>query len=750
LLFEKETLARASANNKELRKDEQAMNKSVGFRRAVFTMSAVFLLALVTSGCEAEKEKSKAKESPAPIVANTKVADVDGDRIINADSEAGSWLSHGRTYDEQRFSPLDQINTDSVEKLGLAWYFDTDVDRGLEASPIVVDGVIYTTGAWSMVYALDARSGELLWKYYPKVPGMSGFEACCGVVNRGVAVWKGRVYVGTLDGRLVALNAENGKVAWEVRTTPSDKPYTITGAPRIVKGKVIIGNGGAEMGVRGYFTAYAADTGKQLWRFYTVPGNPELAFESPELEMAAKTWKGGEWWKLGGGGTAWDSMAYDPQLDLLYVGVGNGSPWVRHIRSPGGGDNLFLSSIVAVRPDTGEYVWHYQTTPGDNWDFTATQHMILADLEIKGKVRKVIMQAPKNGFFYVLDRETGEFISAENYVPTNWATHVDASTGRPVENPQIADYAEDLQLVTPAPVGGHNWHPMAFNPQTGLVYIPANEVYFPFGINSKFKLIKGWNIGVQELAGSEDLEELAMIQAGNKGRLLAWNPVTQTEAWRVEYNDPGNGGVLTTAGNLVFQGTIDGHLKAYSADTGELLWQVETNTPVMAPPVTYSVDGQQYLAVMAGWGGSISLSWGDIGKSDRPTIKYESRLQVFKLGGNATLPTPFPARAFPEPPPLVASTELVDSGRDLYHAYCGVCHGGGAAGGGTLPDLRYMSEETHQQFMGIVYGGAYQERGMIGFHEQMDMREVESIHAFIIKRAHDLKSELAQIKSHKQ
>lgn len=415
---------------------------------------------------------------------------VDGARIEAADSEPGNWLAHGRTYDESRHSPLDQINVETISDLGLQWYFDTGTDRGLEASPIVVDGIMFTTGSWSVVFAHDARTGELIWEYDPEVPKAWGSNACCDVVNRGAAVWKGRVYVGTIDGRLVALDAATGEEVWDVNTIDRTRPYTITGAPRIVKDKVIIGNGGAEYGVRGYVSAYNADTGEEEWRFYTIPGNPDDGFESPAMEAAAKTWTG-EWWKVGGGGTAWDSFAYDPEMNLLYIGVGNGSPWNQTERSPGGGDNLYLSSIVAVNPDTGEYVWHYQTTPGETWDYTATQHMILTDLEINGENRKVIMQAPKNGFFYVLDRATGEFISAEAYVPITWATHVDPETGRPVETENARYQAENpfstmsdedkiatLKGMTddeiegafqkPSPYGGHNWHPMSYNPDTGL------------------------------------------------------------------------------------------------------------------------------------------------------------------------------------------------------------------------------------------------------------------------------------------
>ncbi|MCZ6502168.1 MAG: PQQ-dependent dehydrogenase, methanol/ethanol family, partial [Gammaproteobacteria bacterium] len=444
---------------------------------------------------------------------------MNAERIGNAGDEPGNWLAHGRTYDEQRFSTLDQINDSNAQDLGLAWYFDTGTDRGLEATPIVVDGIMYSTGSWSVVFANNAQTGELIWEYDPEVPKPWGANACCDVVNRGVAVWKGKVYVGTIDGRLVALDAVTGVEVWDVNTIDRSKPYTITGAPRIIKDKVIIGNGGAEYGVRGYVTAYDTETGDQQWRFYTVPGDPSEGFESAAMEDAAKTWTG-QWWTMGGGGTVWDSMAYDPELNQLYIGVGNGSPWNQVIRSPGGGDNLYLSSIVALNPDNGEYIWHYQTTPGDTWDYTATQHMILAELEINGEMRKVILQAPKNGFFFVLDRTNGEFISAKPYVPITWATHVDPESGRPVEtdnaryqvaNPlsaltpeqQIAALSamssEDIEKAfhKPSPYGGHNWHPMAYSPDTGLVYIPAQDIPYAYGNEPQFIHEEGrWNLAI--------------------------------------------------------------------------------------------------------------------------------------------------------------------------------------------------------------------------------------------------------------
>ena len=692
---------------------------------------------------EATNETGAAVGTSAEAIRSA-VAEIDGEAIIRANEQPGNWMSHGRTYDEQRHSPLTPIDTENVDQLGLAWYADLDTSRGLESTPIVVDGVMFNTGTWSTVFAHDAVTGEQIWKYDPEVPREWGAYACCDVVNRGVAAWKGKVYVGTLDGRLVALDAGTGEPVWEVRTTPKDRPYTITGAPRVVKDRVVIGNGGGEYGVRGYVTAYDAETGKQDWRFYTVPGNPAEPFEGEHLERAASTWRGGEWWTVGGGGTVWDSMAYDPELDLLYLGVGNGSPWNRHVRSPGGGDNLYLSSIVAVRPDTGEYVWHYQTTPGESWDYTATQHMILADIEIGGETRKVIMQAPKNGFFYVLDRATGEFISAEAYVPITWASHVDPETGRPVENPE-ADYGEQPQLTLPAPYGGHNWHPMTYSPDTGLVYIPALDIPFMFGQDNAFKYNEEtWNTGVDTTLGAppDDVDEELAIRSMVKGHLAAWDPVEQREVWRVQHSGSWNGGMVSTAGGLLFQGRADGMFAAYAADDGELLWETPAHTGIMAAPVTYSVDGEQYVTVVAGWGGAFGIASGI--PAEEGNVIRKGRILTYKLGGDAELPEPpQPEFDFPEPPPMTASTATVEQGEDLFHQYCSVCHGAGAVSSGVLPDLRYMDAQTHDIFQGIVLGGAYRDRGMVSFSHVLDTAKAEAVHAYLIKRAHDAKKERA-------
>ena len=696
-------------------------------RRRIFIISVIFLG--VTACGKTEQTAGDAEKQPAATATQSSIADVDGQRIITADSEPQNWLSHGRTYGEQRFSPLKQINDQNLDQLGLAWFLDLSNSRGLEATPLVVDGVMYTTGVFNIIYAIDAKTGKELWHYDPKVPGNWLRYVCCGPVNRGVAVWKGKIYEGLMDGRLIAVDAAAGKLVWEVRTTDKDQPYSITGAPRVVNGKVIIGNGGAEFGVRGYVTAYDAESGKQVWRFYTVPGNPADGFESPAMAMAAKTWSG-EWWKLGGGGTAWDSFSFDPELNLLYIGTGNAGPWPPEIRSPGGGDNLFVSSIVAVNADTGEYVWHYQTTPRDRWDYTAAQQMILADMKINGKMRKVIMQAPKNGFFYVLDRATGELLSAKNFSPVNWASHIDMKTGRPVLIEENL-YGEEGKLIIPSPQGAHDWHSMSYSPLTGLVYIPEQEMWWLYSRDPNFKHKKwSWNIGANPNASVPGAwEKMRDV----KGSLLAWNPVTQTKAWQVPLPDPWNGGVVSTAGNLVVQGEADGRFVIYSADKGEKLWAMDIQTGAVAAPITYMVDGEQYIAVNAGWGGALV----QIGGTISAVHHAPGRVLAFKLGGTAKLPDLPPSPRVPQPPAMTASKETVARGQGLYGGNCANCHGFDAVSGGAMPDLRYMSPETHGLFNDIVLKGILVNSGMASFSDVLSEDDVKAIHAYLISRAHE-------------
>ncbi|ODP36316.1 PQQ-dependent dehydrogenase, methanol/ethanol family [Sphingomonas turrisvirgatae] len=666
---------------------------------------------------------------------------VDHARLKSADRTPGEWMAPGRTYGEQRFSPLDQINADNAAKLGLAWFADIKVDRGVEASPLMIDGVLYNIEPWNVTVAYDATTGRELWRFDPKVDREKGRLACCDIVTRGLAAWRDKVIIATLDGRLIAIDAKSGKQAWSVDTLEPVWPYTITGAPRVFDGKVIIGNAGAEGAARGYVTTYDAETGKQLWRFYTVPGDPAKPQADKAMDMAAKTWTG-EWWRRGGGGTVWDSIVYDPELDLVYIGVGNGGPWPQAYRSPGGGDNLFLSSIVALRAKTGEYVWHYQTTPGEQWDYTATQSMILADLTIEGRKRKVLMQAPKNGFFYVLDRATGKLISAEPYVTMNWASGIDKATGRPIENPE-ARYGEVPVLITPGPGGGHNWHPMAYSPQTGLAYFPVSEMYMAFSINPAFKQTPGnmSQLGIST-TGYDLTRKAAADYAAKNNRywLTAWDPVAQKERWRVPYPLRGSGGILATAGNLVFQGTIHGTLAAYRADTGAKVWDMPVNQVPIAAPISYMIDGVQYIAVNAGWGGGL----GHAASAKAFSFALASpRLLVFKLGGTAKLPAMANAAVELErPADTTADAAVIARGEQLYAQNCASCHAERARGG--VKDLRRMSRATHAEFKDIVLKGTRMEKGMVSFADVLSEGDTDAVHAYLIRRTNEDWEELSK------
>ncbi|MEH6569263.1 MAG: PQQ-dependent dehydrogenase, methanol/ethanol family [Halioglobus sp.] len=689
----------------------------------------VFLIATILVGCGQ-------REAVAPVAPSQ--ASVQTDQ---------GWELHGNDWGEQRYSGLDHVNTENIEKLGLSWFFDLYTRRGIEATPLVIDGVMYVTSSWSMVYALDARNGELKWFYDPKVERAFMAKGCCDVVNRGVAYHEGKVYVGTYDGRLVALNAEDGAVIWDVQTTDRDQSYTISGAPRIAKGKVVIGNGGAELGVRGYVSAYDASSGELAWRFYTVPGNPADGFENALMEKIAKTWTG-EWWKWGGGGTVWDSMVYDPELDLLYIGVGNGSPWNQALRSPGGGDNLFLASIVALRPDTGEYVWHYQTGPGETWDHTATQHIILSELEINGEKRKVLMQAPKNGFFYVIDRATGELLSANNYTEVSWASGIDMETGRPIETPGARNF-EEGNVTLPGNGGGHNWPPMSFNPQTGLVYIPVMS--FPSTFHAPVDDLDTlpdqglWNLGFDTTAMAPPAlpqKELDQYMDNTfTGQLVAWDPLKQEARWRHDYGRISFSGTLSTAGNLVFQGDVYGNFNAFDAQSGKQLWSQPAQTSVMAAPITYSIDGEQYVAVAVGYGGGAAAEGGAL--SNGWKMQNKSRVLVYKMGGEIALP-PMPAneRIMPEPAPATADQNVIAQGQKYYQRHCRYCHGDGLRTGNLNPDLRWSSAEIHEQWQSIVIDGSLTPLGMIGFKNYLTPDNAEAIRQYVLSEAGVLYEEL--------
>ena len=663
--------------------------------------------------------------SPAePTSITAEAPAIDAQAIARAGNE--TWLTYGRTYDEQRFSPLRQINAENISQLGLAWSYDTGQYRGHEATPLVADGVMYLTSTWAIVHALDARTGQVLWVTDPGTPRASGRMVCCDAVNRGAALWGDSIYVGTVDAHLVRINRANGEIIWSVDTRENNVHYSITGAPRIVKGLVIIGNGGAELGARGYVSAYDGQTGELVWRFWTVPGNPADPLEHPALEAALPTWTG-EWWKHGGGGTVWDALAYDPELDLLYVGTGNGAPWSRALRSPGGGDNLYLSSVLALRPDTGDLVWYYQTTPGDNWDYTATQHIMLADIELDGSVRKVLMQAPKNGFFYVIDRVTGELLSAENYALTTWASHVDATTGRPVEIETGVYDSSGGRAIFPSALGGHNWHPMAFNPNLNHVYVPKQDMAGIYTVERNFDPRTGINNNGNQLPADEAIEAM-QARPPSRSYLLAWDPVKQAPAWEIEHPSGPNGGVLATASNLVLQGTADGYFKVFDGEQGRTLYQQSLEIGVIAPPITYTMDGEQYITVIAGAGGA-GLRQSEVLRHKQNT----GRVFTFKLGANKPIPEVADKHVVDVTPPENFGTpSQVAEGKALYHRVCARCHGMSVVSNGILRDLRYATPTIHDNWNNIVLGGMFEALGMAAFDDLLDDGQAQAIRSYVV------------------
>jgi quinohemoprotein ethanol dehydrogenase len=672
-------------------------------------------------------------------IPTTPPASVDQRRLEAADKEPGQWMSVGRTWSEQRFSPLKQINDKTVGRLGLAWYADLNTYRGVLATPLVIDGVLYNVSAWDIVTAYDATNGKPLWTYDPKVPVSWARLTCCGPVSRGLAAWHGKIYLAALDGRLIALDARSGEPVWTARTLDGDQPLSVTGAPRIADGQVVIGNSGGDLGARGYISAFDAETGKQTWKFYIVPGDPSKrdgAASDPVMPMAAKTWRG-EWWKQGGGGNDWDAIAYDPKLHLVYFGTGNGSPHLQKFRSPGGGDNLFLCSVVAVDARTGHYRWHYQEIPGEEWDYDCTAPMILADLKIAGRVRPVLMHAPKDGFFYVIDRATGKLISAKAYVDNNtWASRIDLKTGRPVLSAD-ARPTETPHLLSPGAGGGHNWNPMSFSPLTGLVYIPAQETYsvesaLPDG---QFKFVKGQSTLGYGFRNDPELRKSLNAQAASreKGYLVAWDPVHQKQAFRIPYPHAGSGGTMVTAGNLLIQSTIRKTLAIYRADTGQKLWEMPIESVQVGGAATYMVGGRQYLAVNAGWNSAVVQGLDEGGV---PFTFAPARLLVFALDAKGvTLPPAPPSTSIPQPPTEAQPEEKVAKGAGLYAANCAICHGQNAAGG--VKDLRHMTDETHAAFADIVLGGKLKANGMEPFADKLSAEDAGAIHAYLISRAQE-------------
>ncbi len=671
---------------------------------------------------------------------------VSAQMLIDAASNEGEWLSYGRTYDEQRFSPLTAINDKTVGELGLAWSHDLDTARGQEATPLMHDGKLYVSTAWSKVLAFDAATGKLLWTYDPEVPRETLVRVCCDAVNRGVALYGDKLYVAALDGRLIALDQKTGKEVWAKLVVPDQKSYAITGAPRIAKGRVLIGSAGAEFRARGSLAAFDAETGAEVWRFHTVPGNPADGFEKEGLnksamEKAAKTWAG-KWWEFGGGGTVWDAITYDPATNLVYFGTGNAEPWNpdAHGRQ---GDSLYTSSIVAVNADTGEYAWHFQETPEDRWDYDSNAQIMVADLMLGEEKRHVVMHAPKNGFFYVLDAKTGKFLSATAFGKVTWATSIDPATGRPTINPEARyERTGKVYVGMPGIYGAHTWHPMSFSPKTGLVYIPTNEAAYPYLASKDFKGSDiGMQLGIDAVDTPADNAIREQIRASTLGALIAWDPVARKEVWRVSQPGPSNGGTLATAGNLVFQGSAKGEVIAFSADKGTKLWSFPAQTGVVAAPMTYSIGGEQYVAVVAGWGALWDLFGGVVAQKSGP-VRNISRVLVFKLGGTAKLP-PKPAlsRLVLDPPAFTGTPEQVARGGAVYGRYCSACHGDAAMAGTMVPDLRRSGViGDAEAFKVVVLDGALKENGMVAFKSALSPADAEAVRMYVIKRANEDKA----------
>ncbi|MGE0741196.1 MAG: PQQ-dependent dehydrogenase, methanol/ethanol family [Hyphomonadaceae bacterium] len=648
--------------------------------------------------------------------------------------EGANWTSYGGDSTENHYSPLTEINAENVNRLRLAWSYDLPVTPNGLGAPLAIDGVLYFPVGHSVIHAMDAQTGRLLWQYDPHVYDVAGHRMRAGWGNRGLAYRNGKIYTGTLDGRLIAIDARTGREVWSAQTLEPDTAQYITGPPYVLGDLVAIGNGGGDYGpARGYVTAYNAETGAQAWRFYTVPGNPADGFEDDTMRMAAETWTG-EWWRLGGGGTVWHAMAYDPEFNRLYIGTGNGLPWNQRLRSPEGGDNLFLCAIVALDADTGEYVWHYQVNPGETWDFNAAMDIELTELTINGQRRPVLMQAPKNGFFYVIDRENGQLISAGQFAENqNWAERIDLETGRPVERPEARYPNGSAYLMYPSSWGAHGVAPMSFNRNNGLVYIPVTEAG---QVYTDAPNLAGWTPadGIMRLNSGLGPRPATMTVPPASSSLLAWDPVNQREVWRQPRTGMQNGGTLTTAGNLVFQGQVTGQFTAMAADTGQELWSFDAQVGIGAQPVTYLAGGRQYVTILAGWRGS--------GPSGMPVewnyYTQRRRVLTFVLDGEAELP---PLTEDDAEPPLLddpafrIDTAKADLGRAVFHRNCHVCHGGNLVSGGAAPDLRRaQSPMTLQGLTAVLHDGSLRPRGMPQY-EEMPPAEIEALQHFIRQQA---------------
>lgn len=644
------------------------------------------------------------------------------------------WTATGGSADETGFSQLEQITTANIGQLGLAWSLDLPGEVTLEATPLAVDGTLFFTGSYAAVYAVDGATGKLLWKYDPETwkhnPAKMHFSFGA---NRGAAYENGKVFVAALDGRLIALDAKTGKEVWVAQSIPEGALNISTGAPRTMNGKVIIGNGGADFGARGFVTAFDSETGKMLWRFYTTPGTTEQNKGDPAMEAAARTW-GADFTKHGGGGgTVWNGMTFDPELNRVYIGAGNAGAYDPSVRDPGSkGDNLYTSSIVALDADTGKYIWHYQQNPRDAWDYKATPNILMATLKIDGKERDVLLHAPTNGFFYVLDRKTGKLVNEPGKTTIiTWAKGIDMKTGRPIENPDIR-YETGLTEIWPGAIGGHNWQAMSYSPKTGLVYIPVHQ------IGTRFSRTDPGDNGFNVMGLS--VEQIKKRPGDGKGKLVAWNPVTQKEAWSVQHEELWNGGTLATAGDLVFQGTGDGWFSAYNARTGERLWRFNAGLGIISAPMSFSVGGRQYVSVLVGYGGT-SAAYGDLMNVGWKYGAQPRRLLTFALDGKATLePSPGPDKTVHalDDAAIVLDEAAIAAGRAL-SVQCAACHGVGMQSAGSPgPDLRESAIALDKEsFAALLKEGPLMERGMPRF-EMLTDEQIHQLWSYIRARAREV------------
>jgi quinohemoprotein ethanol dehydrogenase len=645
-----------------------------------------------------------------------------------------NWPAVGGAADESSYSRLDQINTGDIDKLGLAWSLDLPGEVSLEGTPLEVDGTIYFTGSLAKVYAADAKTGALKWIYDPQVwkhsPDKMQFSFGA---NRGMAYEDGKVFAAALDGRLFALDANTGKQLWVAESIPAGALNISTGAPRVMNGKVIIGNGGADFGGRGFVTAFDANTGQQLWRFYVTPGSPEQNRGNPAMEAAAKTWSPDFWKHTGGGGTVWNGMTFDPELDRVYLGTGNSGPYDPVKRDPGGGDDLYNTSIVALDAKTGKYIWHYQENPRDCWDYKSTPNIIMATIPINGQLHDVLLHAPTNGFFYVLDRKTGKLLNEPGKTTEiSWAKNIDLKTGRPNEYPNIRYETGDTKLW-PGTLGGHNWQAMSYAPTTGLAYIPIQQIGEHFSRHGEAS-DDGFNVmGLM-------LEPIVEREGDGHGYLVAWNPVTQQEAWRVQHRGLWNGGTLATAGNLVFQGEATGDFAAYDAGSGKVLWKFAAGLGIIGAPMSYSVDGRQYVSILVGYGGTTAASghFMDLGYKFG---QQPRRLLTFALGGDQHLPPSAPpdftVHALDDPTLKLNEAEVV-AGRAL-SIECAACHGVGLQSTGTPgPDLRESAIALHLDSLStLLKSGALIQQGMPRFENLTD-EQIRDLYAYIRARAREV------------